>query len=158
MMKRQLYEDGGLGLVPREQYGVGSFLKKTFKKVTKPFVKVAQKLVPKEIAKPLMVAAPFLGPYAPLIYAAGSAKATGGIDPMKLALTAAPYVKFDQRNGLSASESTAEVRISLDKLNAMIHNLKPSSEVKHFFHHILNTLLPTTLQSRLFYEKVTTNT
>ena len=81
--------------MPREQYGLGSFLKKTFKKVTKPFVKVAQKLVPKEIAKPLMVAAPFLGPYAPLIYAAGSAKATGGIDPMKLALTAAPYVKFE---------------------------------------------------------------
>ena len=95
MMKRQLYEDGGLGLVPREQYGLGSFLKKTFRKVTKPFVKVAQKLVPKEIAKPLMVAAPFLGPYAPLIYAAGSAKATGRIDPMKLALTAAPYVKFE---------------------------------------------------------------
>ena len=94
-MKRQLYEDGGLGLVPREQYGLGSFLKKTFKKVTKPFVKVAQKLVPKEIARPLMVAAPFLGPYAPLIYAAGSAKATGKIDPVKLALTAAPYVKFE---------------------------------------------------------------
>ena len=94
-MKRQLYEDGGLGLVPREQYGLGSFLKKTFRKVTKPFVKVAQKLVPKEIAKPLMVAAPFLGPYAPLIYAAGSAKATGQIDPIKLALTAAPYVKFE---------------------------------------------------------------
>ena len=95
MMKRQMYRGGGLGAVPREQYGLGSFLKKTFKKVTKPFVKVAQKLVPKEIAKPLMVAAPFLGPYAPLIYAAGSAKATGGIDPMKLALTAAPYVKFE---------------------------------------------------------------
>ena len=95
MMKRQMYRGGGLGVVPREQYGLGSFLKKTFKKVTKPFVKVAQKLVPKEIAKPLMVAAPFLGPYAPLIYAAGSAKATGGIDPIKLALTAAPYVKFE---------------------------------------------------------------
>jgi hypothetical protein len=95
MMKRQMYRGGGLGVVPREQYGLGSFLKKTFKKITKPFVKVAQKLVPKEIAKPLMVAAPFLGPYAPLIYAAGSAKATGGIDPMKLALTAAPYVKFE---------------------------------------------------------------
>ena len=95
MMERQLYENGGLGLVPREQYGLGSFLKKTFRKVTKPFVKVAQKLVPKEIARPLMVAAPFLGPYAPLIYAAGSAKATGRIDPVKLALTAAPYVKFE---------------------------------------------------------------
>ena len=94
-MERQLYENGGLGLVPREQYGLGSFLKKTFRKVTKPFVKVAQKLVPKEIARPLMVAAPFLGPYAPLIYAAGSAKATGRIDPVKLALTAAPYVKFE---------------------------------------------------------------
>ena len=94
-MKRQLYEDGGLGLVPREQYGLGSFLKKTFRKITKPFVKVSQKLVPKELARPLMVAAPFLGPAAPLIYAAGSAKATGGIDPLKLALTAAPYVKFE---------------------------------------------------------------
>ena len=95
MMKRQMYEGGGLGLVPREQYGLGSFLKKTFKKITKPFVKVSQKLVPKELARPLMMAAPFLGPAAPLIYAAGSAKATGRIDPIKLALTAAPYIKFE---------------------------------------------------------------
>jgi len=95
MMKRQMYEGGGLGLVPREQYGLGSFLKKTFKKITKPFVKISQKLVPKEIARPMMLAAPFLGPAAPLIYAAGSAKATGGIDPLKLALSAAPYVKFE---------------------------------------------------------------
>tara|TARA_R100000388_G_scaffold30590_1_gene23961 strand:- start:261 stop:1628 length:1368 start_codon:yes stop_codon:yes gene_type:complete len=95
MMKRQMYEGGGLGLVPREQYGLGSFLKKTFKKITKPFVKISQKLVPKELAKPMMLAAPFLGPAAPLIYAAGSAKATGGIDPIKLALSAAPYVKFE---------------------------------------------------------------
>ena len=90
-----MYEGGGLGLVPREQYGLGSFLKKTFKKITKPFVKISQKLVPKELAKPMMLAAPFLGPAAPLIYAAGSAKATGGIDPLKLALSAAPYVKFE---------------------------------------------------------------
>jgi len=68
----------------------------------------------------------------------------------------APYVKFDQRSGIIASESDSEVRISLDKLNAMLHNFEPSSEIKHFLNHILNTLLPTALQSRLFYEKVTT--
>ena len=69
-----------------------------------------------------------------------------------------PYVKFDQRNGLVASESEDDVRISLEKLNAMLYNLEPSTELKHFFNYILNALLPTTLQSRLFYEKVTTTT
>jgi len=103
-MKRQLYANGGIGqLVDREKYGFGSSFKKAFKKVTKPFTKVAQKLVPKEIAGPLMMAAPFLGPvYGPIAYAAGSAKKTGRIDPVKLALVAAPYVKFKGGEGIGA--------------------------------------------------------
>lgn len=103
-IKRQLYANGGLGqLVDREKFGIGSSFKKAFKKVTKPVVKVAQKLVPKEIAGPLMMAAPFLGPvYGPIAYAAGSAKKTGRIDPVKLALVAAPYVKFQGGEGIGA--------------------------------------------------------
>jgi len=103
-IKRQLYAKGGLGqLVGREKFGIGSKLKKAYKKVTEPVVKVAQKLVPKEIAGPLMMAAPFLGPvYGPIAYAAGSAKKTGRIDPIKLALVSAPYVKFQGGQGIGA--------------------------------------------------------
>lgn len=103
-IKRQLYAKGGLGqLVGREKFGVGSKFKKTLKKFTQPVVKVAQKLVPKEIAGPLMMAAPFLGPvYGPIAYAAGSAKKTGRIDPIKLALVSAPYIKFQGGQGIGA--------------------------------------------------------
>jgi len=103
-IKRQLYAKGGLGqLVGREKFGIGSKFKSAFKKVTQPVVKVAQKLVPKEIAGPLMMAAPFLGPvYGPIAYAAGSAKKTGRIDPIKLALVSAPYVKFQGGQGIGA--------------------------------------------------------
>ena len=76
---------------PRQNYGLGSFVKKLTRKVTKPFTKVARKIVPKEIAGIMRVAAPFMGPVAgPLAYLAGTAKQKGRISPMDLALTFAP--------------------------------------------------------------------
>jgi len=78
---------------PRQNYGVGSFVKKLTRKVTKPFTKVARKIVPKEIAGIMRTAAPFLPPgYREAAYLLGTAKQTGRISPMDLALTAAPYV------------------------------------------------------------------
>jgi hypothetical protein len=66
-------------------------LKKAFKKVTKPFTKVAKKIVPKEIAGIMRAAAPFLpAGYREAAYLLGTAKQTGRISPMDLALTAAP--------------------------------------------------------------------
>ena len=77
---------------PRQNYGLGSFVKKLTRKVTRPFTKVARKLVPKEIAGIMRVAAPFVpGPAGTLMYLAGTAKQRGGISPVDLALAAAPY-------------------------------------------------------------------
>ena len=76
---------------PRQQYGLGSFVKKITKKATKPFTKIAKKLVPKEIAGIMRVAAPFLPPgYREAAYLLGTAKQTGRISPTDLALTLAP--------------------------------------------------------------------
>ena len=47
---------------PRQMYGLGSFVKKLTKKATRPFTKLARKLVPKEIAGIMRTAAPFLPP------------------------------------------------------------------------------------------------
>ena len=78
---------------PRQNYGLGSFVKKLTRKVTKPFTKVARKIVPKEIAGIMRIAAPFVGgPAGSLMYLAGTAKQKGRISPMDLALTAAPYI------------------------------------------------------------------
>ena len=78
---------------PRQMYGLGSFVKKATRKLTKPVVKIAKKLVPKEIAGIMRVAAPFMGPVAgPLAYLAGTAKQTGRLSPMDLALAAIPKV------------------------------------------------------------------
>ena len=67
-------------------------LKKAFKKVTKPFTKVAKKVVPKELAGIMRVAAPFLPPgFREASYLLGTAKQTGRISPIDLALTALPY-------------------------------------------------------------------
>ena len=78
---------------PRQMYGLGSFVKKAVGKVTKPFTKVAKKLVPKEIAGIMRTAAPFLPPgYREAAYLLGTAKQTGRISPMDLALTLAPQV------------------------------------------------------------------
>ena len=77
---------------PRQNYGLGSFVKKVTKKITKPFTKVASKIVPKEIAGIMRVAAPFLPPgYREAAYLLGTAKQTGRISPIDLALTALPY-------------------------------------------------------------------
>jgi len=77
---------------PRQNYGLGSFVKKLTGKVTKPFTKVARKIVPKELAGIMRFAAPFVpGPAGTLMYLAGTAKQTGRISPMDLALAAAPY-------------------------------------------------------------------
>jgi hypothetical protein len=78
---------------PRQNYGLGSFVKKVTGKVTKPFTKVAKKLVPKELAGIMRLAAPFLGPVAgPAAYLLGTAKQTGRISPVDLALIAAPRI------------------------------------------------------------------
>ena len=76
---------------PRQMYGLGSFVKKITGKVTKPITKVASKIVPKEIAGIMRTAAPFLPPgYREAAYLLGTAKQTGRISPVDLALTAAP--------------------------------------------------------------------
>ena len=76
---------------PRQMYGLGSFVKKLTKKATRPFTKLARKLVPKEIAGIMRTAAPFLPPgYREAAYLLGTAKQTGRISPVDLAITAAP--------------------------------------------------------------------
>ena len=78
---------------PRQNYGLGSFVKKVTGKITKPFTKVAKKLVPKEIAGIMRVAAPFLPPgFREASYLLGTAKQTGRISPIDLALAAAPTI------------------------------------------------------------------
>ena len=78
---------------PRQMYGLGSFVKKAVRKVTKPFTKVAKKIVPKEVAGIMRVAAPFLPPgYREAAYLLGTAKQTGRISPVDLALVAAPRI------------------------------------------------------------------
>ena len=100
---------------PRQMYGLGSFVKKAVRKVTKPFTKVAKKIVPKEVAGIMRVAAPFLPPgYREAAYLLGTAKQTGRISPIDLALTLAPSANqyfasdktlpFGQRQGLFAEK------------------------------------------------------
>jgi len=92
-MKRQLYMGGGIAsLTPRQKYGFGSFVKK----ITKPIAKIAQKIVPKEIAGPLRVIAPFLPPgFREAAYLAGTAKQTGRISPLDIALVTIPNIKTE---------------------------------------------------------------
>jgi len=78
---------------PRQMYGLGSFVKKLTRKVTRPFTKVAKKLVPKEIAGIMRAAAPFLpGGFREAAYLLGTARQTGRISPVDLALTLAPRI------------------------------------------------------------------
>jgi len=78
---------------PRQMYGLGSFVKKAVRKITRPVTKVASKIVPKEIAGIMRTAAPFLPPgYREAAYLLGTAKQTGRISPVDLALTLAPTV------------------------------------------------------------------
>jgi len=91
---------------PRQNYGLGSFVKKVTGKVTKPFTKVAKKIVPKEIAGIMRVAAPFLPPgYREAAYLLGTAKQTGRLSPVDLALAAAPtfFDKTTMGQNLAAS-------------------------------------------------------
>ena len=78
---------------PRQNYGLGSFVKKYTRKITRPFTKFAGKIVPKEIAGVMRAAAPFLPPgYREAAYLLGTAKQTGRISPVDLALAAAPTI------------------------------------------------------------------
>ena len=78
---------------PRQMYGLGSFVKKAVRKVTKPFTKVARKIVPREVAGIMRVAAPFLpAGFREAAYLLGTAKQTGRISPIDLALVSAPYI------------------------------------------------------------------
>ena len=78
---------------PRQNYGLGSFVKKVTGKITRPFTKVAKKLVPKEIAGIMRMAAPFLpAGFREASYLLGTAKQTGRISPVDLALAAAPTI------------------------------------------------------------------
>ena len=89
---------------PRQMYGLGSFVKKAVRKVTKPFTKVAKKIVPKEVAGIMRTAAPFLPPgYREAAYLLGTAKQTGRISPVDLALAAAPtfFSKTDMGRGIA---------------------------------------------------------
>ena len=67
----------------------------------------------------------------------------------------APYVIFEKDQGFLGAHEPSEQSIALDTLNQMVHELIPSPEVKRFLRHVLNTLLPTVLQSRKLYEKIT---
>ena len=62
------------------------------KKITGGVKKVVNKVVPKELAGIMQVAAPFTGAAAPFVYAAGSLRQSGRINPMALASMALPYV------------------------------------------------------------------
>jgi hypothetical protein len=82
-MPTMMASGGSAKLVEREQYGLGSVLKK-----------FAKTFIPKELDPILQVAAPFLGPvYGPIASIAGSAR-TGKINPYSLAASTLPYVQF----------------------------------------------------------------
>ena len=99
----------------RQNYGLGSFVKKITRKVTKPFTKVASKIVPKEIAGIMRTAAPFLPPgYREAAYLLGTAKQTGRISPMDLALTALPTI----------SRSSASGRLAGTRFGEGVQNIK----------------------------------
>ena len=87
----------------RQNYGLGSFVKKAVKKITNPITKISKKIVPKEIAGIMRVAAPFLPPgYREAAYLMGTARQTGRISPMDLALAAAPtFFKSDMGQGIT---------------------------------------------------------
>ena len=73
------------------------------KKITRPFKKVVQKVVPKELAGIMQVAAPFTGAAAPFVYAAGALKQRGTLGPRDLLAAATlglPYVGQVRGQGL----------------------------------------------------------
>ena len=98
---------------PRQNYGLGSFVKKAVGKITKPFTKIAGKIVPKEIAGIMRTAAPFLPPgYREAAYLLGTAKQTGRVSPVDLALTFAPQIgKIPTGGGYSLSDRIGNIKI-----------------------------------------------
>ena len=70
------------------------------KKIVGGAGKVVKKLVPKELAGIMQVAAPFTGAAAPFVYAAGAYKQTGKINPIVAASLALPYVGQIKGQGL----------------------------------------------------------
>ena len=109
--------NGGLASLPRHRYQDGSIgggtiqgtpmsggrtgyfkpwksIKKAAKKIAKPFVKTAKKIVPKELAGIMQVAAPFIAPSNPWLAAglsaAGQARQRGRISPLQTLLSTAP--------------------------------------------------------------------
>jgi len=98
VLPREMAAFGGImGLDQRKQYGLGSKFKRILNKVTRPVTKIAQKLVPKELAGPLRTIAPFLPPgYREAAYLAGTAKQKGKFNIGDLAFTTAPYARFSQ--------------------------------------------------------------
>ena len=70
------------------------------KKITGGAKKLVRKIVPKEVAGIMQVAAPFTGAAAPFVYAAGSLRQSGKINPMALASMALPYVGQVKGQGL----------------------------------------------------------
>ncbi len=98
---------------PRQNYGLGSFVKKVTGKITKPFTKVASKIVPKEIAGIMRMAAPFLpAGFREASYLLGTAKQTGRVSPVDLALTFAPQIgKIPTGGGYSLSDRIGNIKI-----------------------------------------------
>ena len=98
---------------PRQLYGLGSFVKRVTRKVTKPFTKVAKKIVPREIAGIMRVAAPFLPPgYREAAYLLGTAKQTGRISPVDLALVLAPQIgKTETSTGQTVSQRLGAIKV-----------------------------------------------
>jgi len=97
---------------PRQMYGLGSFVKKLTRKVTRPITKVAKKIVPREIAGIMRTAAPFLpAGYREAAYLLGTAKQTGRISPIDLALTAAPtfFSKTDVGQNMASRAGAMKV-------------------------------------------------
>ena len=103
---------------PRQNYGLGSFVKKVTGKITKPFTKVAGKIVPKEIAGIMRTAAPFLPPgYREAAYLLGTAKQTGRVSPVDLALTFAPQIGKINLGDQTISQRLGGLKIPFTKDN-----------------------------------------
>jgi len=84
------YVGGGImDVYGRQGYKLGKFVKS----ITKPIGDIAQKIIPKEIAPILRIAAPFLPPgFREAAYIAGTARMKGRLSPLDIALIAAPTV------------------------------------------------------------------
>jgi hypothetical protein len=112
---RQMAAFGGImGLDNRKQYGIGSKFKRAISKITRPFTKVAQKLMPKELAGIARMGAPFLAasgiPYAALyggaLSAAGQAKQSGKVGLLETLMAASPGLRFQGGAGPSQFKIT----------------------------------------------------